>query len=174
MCEKPLPGSSRPSARSKRRFEHVRDALAKVETEIEHLTAAVAAGGDLPSILAALKDRERQREEFRRRLRDAERAVAAGRAAQSLEEVVRARLADWTGLLQRQVPQARQILKKLLRGSLLFAPKIEEDEGFFEFQGDVSLERILAGIAQSSKVARPAGLEPATSWFVARRSIQLS
>jgi len=24
------------------------------------------------------------------------------------------------------------------------------------------------------KVARPAGLEPATSWFVARRSIQLS
>jgi hypothetical protein len=26
----------------------------------------------------------------------------------------------------------------------------------------------------SEEVARPAGLEPATSWFVARRSIQLS
>ncbi len=41
-----------------------------------------------------------------------------------------------------------------------------------EARGD--LETAARGHSNEVGMARPAGLEPATSWFVARRSIQLS
>jgi hypothetical protein len=43
-----------------------------------------------------------------------------------LRAALAAKLEDWRGLLQRQIPQARHVLKKLLRGSLIFTPNTGE------------------------------------------------
>jgi hypothetical protein len=51
----------------------------------------------------------------------------------------------------------------------LWAPSAYYDSYYTRPQGAVTVTcKLLIGLA------RPAGLEPATSWFVARRSIQLS
>lgn len=49
--------------------------------------------------------------------RDGER-LSPGGFAEGLDQ----RLADWQGLLQRQPIQAREILKKLVEGRLVFGP----------------------------------------------------
>lgn len=61
----------------------------------------------------------------------------------TFSERVEVRLADWRGLLRRQVAQSRQILKKLLVGRLVFR---RQEDGVYEFSGQASLGRILAGI----------------------------
>jgi hypothetical protein len=53
--------------------------------------------------------------------------------------------------------KSRQILKKLLTGALLFSPKEDEDERYYEFGGQASLAKILAGSARSIMVASPTG-----------------
>jgi hypothetical protein len=45
------------------------------------------------------------------------------------ERDVPAKLAEWKGLLQRHAPQARQILKKLLNGPIVFTPVREATIG---------------------------------------------
>jgi hypothetical protein len=62
-----------------------------------------------------------------------------------LEAELRARLADWRGLLQRHPREARQILRKLLLGRLTFTPEEKDGERFYRFTGQVTLGRLLAG-----------------------------
>jgi hypothetical protein len=111
--------------------------------EIRNLANALAVGGDVPSLVAALKAREVERETLRRRIASLGN-VTAKTAAASVPNHLRAllveRLADWQGTLQRQAPIARQILKKLLEGPLRFTPR----EGFYEFEGEGTLAKMLA------------------------------
>jgi hypothetical protein len=129
--------------------------IARLDAEIARLTSAVANGGDLPSIVDGLRDRETQREDLRRRLTAARRAATDGSRAQ-LPALLRAKLTDWTGVLHRQIPQARQALKKMLHGSLVFAPKDDGQQRYYELTGNGTLERILASIANPISVAFPA------------------
>ena len=70
------------------------------------------------------------------------RAVGA-RDLQEIQQEVEVRLTDWRGLLRRQVAQSRQILRKLLVGRIVFR---QREDGVYEFSGQASLGRILAGI----------------------------
>lgn len=74
---------------------------------------------------------------------------------------MRARLDDWRGLLARHVPQARQILKKLLAGPVRFMPEREGIRQRWRFSGAATLETLLAGTPFATLVASPAGFEPA-------------
>jgi hypothetical protein len=47
----------------------------------------------------------------------------------------RAKLADWRGLLRRNVPQARQIISKLVDGRLSILPEFREGESGFRVTG---------------------------------------
>ena len=91
--------------------------LATVERDLVRLTAAVTAGGELDTLVAAIKEREKAREALRLELRSLERA---GRAATldlpAVERQLRAKLDEWKAVLRKHVPQARQVLKKLLAG----------------------------------------------------------
>ena len=136
-------------------------AVGRLDTEIANLTAALAGSGDVPALVAALKDRERQRNELRLRLTGAQRVVSAGQgSADGLEARLRGKLAEWTEVLHRQIPQARQALKKLLCGSLMFAPKTAGKTRDYEITGEGTVERILAGVAHPFMVASPTGFEP--------------
>ncbi len=74
-----------------------------------------------------------------------------------LEKVLRARLADWQGLLWRHVPQARQMLKKLLVGRLVCTPMSDGARRFYEFKGESPIGRILAGLVGAKALVSPTG-----------------
>ncbi len=67
-----------------------------------------------------------------------------------LQRDLRRRLDDWQGLLNRHVPQARQILRKLLPHPLVLTPRIEGKRPQYEFSGQASLGKVLAGVMDES------------------------
>lgn len=58
---------------------------------------------------------------------------------------LRERLTDWQGLLQRQTAEARQILRRLLIGRLVFTPREHETGRYSELAGKGSLPGVLLG-----------------------------
>ena len=72
---------------------------------------------------------------------------------------------DWLGLIQKHPQQARQGLRKLLEGRLLFTPAV--DGTAVEFSGQGRLDPVLAGVIEAwnglglPKVGvSPTGFEP--------------
>ena len=113
-------------------LERTGDSVERLETEpadidkaIRRLTAAIAAGGALESLVAALAAHEQRRKEIDARL-------ASVRAPRSAVDplVVRAKLerylTDWQGLLRGSVQQGQQILRRLIVGRLTFTPQEAE------------------------------------------------
>src|SRR5262249_21368942 len=135
-----------------------KEALERIEKEIANLTAAIAAGGELSALVNPGKGREKGSDELRRRAIDPERATERSTVPRDrLRAELTARFSDWTAMLRKQTPVARQILRKLLVGPLRFTPK----RGYFEFEGDGTLAKMLANGTHPSSVASPAGFEPA-------------
>jgi hypothetical protein len=58
---------------------------------------------------------------------------------------------------------ARQILREVLVGRLIFAPKIDGSARYYEFTGRATLSGLLAGVVTSDMMVTPAGFEPAIS-----------
>ena len=140
-------------------------ALATVEGQVQRLTAAICASGHSPALLAALQTTETRRAALEQTL------ATLGRQRQitdldvpSLQRDLRHRLMDWQGLLNRHVPQARQILRKLLPHLLTLTPRIEEKTRQYEFKGQASLGNVLTGVmdagVRSTSGAIPLGTPP--------------
>jgi hypothetical protein len=78
----------------------------------------------------------------------------------ALEGRIRAKLADWRGLLTRNVESGREVLKALLVDSLRFAPEVDERGGRYRFTGRIALDRLLAGVVDfPTGVASPTGTD---------------
>jgi hypothetical protein len=75
----------------------------------------------------------------------------------ALEGDLRARLEEWRELLRRHIPQARQVLKKLLVGPLRFMPQRNGEERYYEFTAQIALGRVFNGIAGAIWLASPTG-----------------
>jgi hypothetical protein len=69
-------------------------------------------------------------------------ALDTKRLAKELER----RMADVKELLVRHVPQARQILKKLIQRSIICEPIMEVDEAGFRFSATGTYEALLASL----------------------------
>jgi hypothetical protein len=78
------------------------------------------------------------------------------RDLQQIQQDVEVRLAEWRGLLRRHVAQSRQILKKLLVGRIVFR---QREDGVYEFSGQASLGRIIAGLVWTKTGVAPTGFE---------------
>ena len=135
----------------------LREALASVERELTRLTAALATGADLPTVVEAIREREARKVTLKRRLE------AVGDLArvplpdpQHLEAALRQRLEDWRGLLGRHVAQARQMLRKLIVGRLVVTP----DGRYAEVTGTGTLGKFFSGIMCPKGMASPRGFEP--------------
>ena len=77
----------------------------------------------------------------------------------ALEARLRAKLADWRGLLQRNIQEARAVLRGLLIGPLRFTPVNDERRRGYAFRGTIALDRLLAGVVDlPTVVASPTGL----------------
>jgi hypothetical protein len=87
-------------------------------------------GGDIPALLAAVREREGAKTALRAQI-DALRGPAIDPV--KLKADLRERLADWRGLLTRHIPQARQILRKLLTSAITLTPTGQAQPRRYEF-----------------------------------------
>lgn len=100
--------------------------IGRLDAEALPTAAAIASGGGLPALLAALKERQAQRERCERALIELDATARIGRGElPRLEREIRHRLADWRAMLRREVPEAREILRNLIVGRIVFKPRPE-------------------------------------------------
>lgn len=124
----------------------------------------LSSGGDLPTLIQAVKDRERRRAHLQEQLSALNGCDRVRRFdLQQVGQELRARLEGWRGLLCRQVGQARQILRKFLVGRPIFTPKEDASGRYYEFSGQATLGRLLEGLVLPKSRVSPAGFEPALS-----------
>ena len=131
--------------------ENLTRELGNVEREISRLTDALAQGGELASVIEALKAREAKRHDLRASLLALERRSQAGPL--DIEALIVARLTDWRGLLRGHVAQGRQVIKKLVPAPFTFTPI----EGRYRFAAIATLSKFLGTIDGAFTVASPGG-----------------
>jgi site-specific DNA recombinase len=124
--------------------------------EIVRLTEAIASGGELSSLVAALKDRERRRADLLAQVEHLDGLAKAPTWADDVRAEIRRRLADWRGLLGREPEIARQILRKLLDGRLTLTPKVTSAGQCYELTGRATYGRLFEGVVATG-VTAPAG-----------------
>jgi DNA invertase Pin-like site-specific DNA recombinase len=134
--------------------------LAATRAECERLAEAIARGGPIEALLAQLEPRQARVAAIERELGASE-APAPRIDLRALETRLRARLADWRGLLRRNIAEGRDVLRALLAGPLTFTPIVEERRRGYAFSGAVALDRLLSGVVElPTKMASPTGFEP--------------
>jgi site-specific DNA recombinase len=132
----------------------------RLAIELARLTEAIAAGGGV-SLVGAVKA---QLETLRGELRALDQLTQVGRLDRiQLERTARECLTDWQGLLAGQPVQARQMLRKLLEGRLVFTPMA--DGTAVEFRGTGVLDPVLRGIVDGDGLPKASG----SSWSHHRR-----
>jgi chromosome segregation ATPase len=111
--------------------------MRRLDGELRRLADVIATGGrDLSRLTAAVRERERERLRLQARVAElATRSQLARLDRARLNKDLRERLTDWQGLIQQQPQQARQGLRKLLEGRLVFAPTADGTAVEFTGQG---------------------------------------
>ena len=127
----------------------------RLATELARLTEAIAAGGGV-TLVGAVNAREAQLETLRGELTALDQLTQVGRLDRiQLERTARECLTDWQGLLAGQPVQARQMLRKLLEGRLVFTPTA--DGTAVEFRGTGVLDPVLSGIVDGDGLPKASG-----------------
>ena len=132
------------------RIENLENDLHIVKDELDRLTTAVLAGADVSTLVEAMRERERRREALQRRVRlgrDLERPHLARADACRVRQELREKLKDWRAMLRAHVPQARQMVRKLITDRIVFTPHKESRTYHFIVTG--SLARFFNGHPQA-------------------------
>jgi hypothetical protein len=83
--------------------------------------------------------------------------------AVALERRIGEKLADWRGLLTRNVDTGREVLRTLLVEPYRFTPVIDERRRGYRFTATLALDRVVSGVVDLPKtlagVASPTGFE---------------
>ena len=114
------------------------------------MAEAIGRGGPLNALIARLADRQARRVAL-----EGELSLGAAQRVcvnpEGLEQRLRAKLADWRGLLRRNVAEGRAVLRTLLIGPLRFTPIVEERRRGCAFEGvDPGRELVTILMTQSS------------------------
>ena len=134
--------------------------LEATEGQLGNLTEAIAIGGDVPALVARLQTVDSRRQELLRQ-RDAleDGPLVHHVDLRAMERHARHRVADWRGVLTRNVPEGRTVLRELLKGPILFTPILEDDRRGVTFEGALTIGEILAGNVVVTAMASPVRLE---------------
>jgi hypothetical protein len=124
--------------------------VAALDGEMRRLTELAAAAGDVAVVGEALRVRQARRDALTKRQA---RAAAAQRrhspTADAVAAALSARLADWRGLLRRNVAEARPVLDALLAGRVMVTPRRAREDApvhAFDVRIKLSTGRMLAGL----------------------------
>ena len=145
--------------------QHLDAELARLTVELSRLAEAIAAGGGV-ALVESMKAREARQQTLRGELAALDQLTQIGRLDEAqLQRTARECLTDWQGLLAGQPVQARQMLKKLLEGRLVFTPTA--DGTAVEFRGTGVLDPVLSGIVDGDGLpkASESRMEIQTSVF---------
>jgi site-specific DNA recombinase len=130
--------------------------IATATRDLERLTAAILAGGEASTLVDAIRQRETDRAAARRDLAALDQLVRATTVDPiAMERELRTKLEEWRDLLRRHIPQAHQVLKKLLVAPLQFVAHRDGDERYYEFTAKIALGRVFNGIGGAIRLASP-------------------
>ena len=132
----------------------LRRELGTVEQEIANLTVAIAAGGNLRTLVSALQTRENRRRELLDQLNRTMPADSLN--PESVLADLQGRLSSWRSLLRDNISRARGLLKQLIVGRLEMTP--DRESSLYRFKGTGTLAPIFAGICLPQIVASPTGV----------------
>jgi DNA invertase Pin-like site-specific DNA recombinase len=138
-------------------------ALGEVKAELARLVEGLAIAGSSPATVEAITSREVRVLELQQELVALDhRATLSDAGARRVEALARAKVAEWSRTMRKQMPIARQVLQKLLKGRLVFTPETRGKVKGYRFAGEGSLIPLLVGMvpALSQAVASPPGFEP--------------
>ncbi len=123
-----------------------------VEKELARLTEALAAGGQLMTVVAAIQDREQRHQALQEQLAGLDRVreftVADGRR---IERELRVRLANWRDLLRGQVQEARQIVRALLTDRVTFTPIEHKRQRVYRYEAIFSVGALVSGVMNAQE-----------------------
>jgi site-specific DNA recombinase len=141
-----------------RNIQQYDERLTVLETEVGRLVAAIAAGGDIPALVVALKECTERQAALSHERAELNRAQAVLTEADfdALEQELKDHFRhSWETMLTRQIEQTRQILRKLFNGERIpFEPRTFEREVQVEFNGTASIGRLVTGQAKALMSAR--------------------
>jgi len=118
-----------------------------LEGQSDRLADAIATGGSVPILLGKLEAKQVRLNAVRAELLELQGRQSARVDLEALELDLRGRLADWRRVLLTSVPEARNLLRKLLDGPIRFTPKTVSGRDGYEFRGKLAIGPIVAGLA---------------------------
>jgi hypothetical protein len=127
--------------------------IAALDRQAANLADAIAMGGNVPALVARLTTAHQRRQALEQQ-RDAHNGDSPAPRVnwRHVERQARQLLADWRGLLVRDVEanhveDVRLLLRELLETPIRFTPIIESDRRGFRFDGALKTGGLLAGIS---------------------------
>jgi hypothetical protein len=132
------------------RHRALADRLAKLTAEVARFTEAIGAGGgDLASILKALRERDDERQRVEAEL-DALLGAAdvATLDVRRIRRALAATLDDWRAVLGRQTTEAREAPRVLLADRIAFTPAVAG--GRYTLEGRVVVGRLITGMTEAA------------------------
>jgi len=76
-------------------------------------------------------------------------------AAADALAVMREAFADWQAMLRQEAPHARQALAALVTGRLVFAPRAEGPDRYYEFARPGSFDEVIAALTLPIELVPP-------------------
>ena len=135
--------------------------IAQVDAELRRLVSAIAAGGDIPVLVEAAKECTERKTSLLKELEELDTTQELDQTDyDELERELRDHFRkSWQTILNRQIEQTRQVLRKLFNGDRLpFIPMTNETGTRYEFKGTAAIGRLVTGRAKA--VVSPTGFEP--------------
>jgi hypothetical protein len=134
-----------------------RTRLAEINAQLGRFTDTIALGaGAVPALVKQMTTLQRQRDALAAETTMA--TTIAARLPRDLRQTLELWLADWREALYRNIQTARQVLRRMLVGRIVFTPT----PAGVEFVAEVAVGSVIAGFAfPQSLVSRP-GIEPGT------------
>lgn len=126
------------------RRQALHTALSHTEAALARLTQAVAEGGSVATLVQAIRDQERRQQTIRAELADLDHPRVVPLSAPQLHAVLQAKAEEWQALLRKHAPIARQMMRKLVEGRIVFTPDREARRYRFRVPG--TLANFLSGI----------------------------
>ncbi len=133
--------------------------LKQAETELGHLTRAIAAGGDMPMLLAAMRAADDRRIALQAEIREAGSGSALTTTAADYERQVLGKLADWRTVLRQVASEALSILRQLIVDRLALTPTEANGTRQYRYRGQFTIGGLFEGLLGCPRaLASPTGL----------------
>ena len=130
--------------------------ISTLESEVTQLANALAQGGNLHSLLDALKARETELLALRQQsmeLKRPDQPLDSERVREGLRQVLR----QWARSLTKHPTQARLMVQRLVEGRLVMQPREDEEGQYYEFTGTGTALPAISGVLPH-KLASPTRL----------------